>query len=200
MSLTSKILIKDKFALANFILLNEQFCELNFYDLYVIQVIEQYQTQYNKTIDFEKIEKLISFDISKFKQVFNLLINRGLISSEIIKINNLNKIIYSTSKFWIYVAKKLIEFDDFKHKEQLHLKLVDYITSKYNRYLSPNEISQIESISNVYSLEILIEIVNQSINQNSKYVETVVSLVKMYSEANLKTLEEIQELYEKLGN
>lgn len=200
MSLTSKILIKDKFALANFILLNEQFCELNFYDLYVIQVIEQYQTQYNKTIDFEKIEKLISFDINKFKQIFNLLINRGLISSEIIKINNLNKIIYSTSKFWSYVSKKLIEFDDFKNKEQLHLKLVDYITSKYNRYLSPSEISQIESISNVYSLEILIEIVNQSINQNSKYVETVVSLVKMYSEANLKTLEEIQDLYEKLGN
>lgn len=199
MSMIKQSLLKNKFALANFILLNEPYCEISSNDLYVIQVIEQYQNQFNQALDFSKIEQLISMDIDKFKLTLNLLISRKLVVSKFELVGELNTLKYDFTNFWNHVVDKVIDFEKLNLKQSTHELLHDYISNKFNRMLTTSEIIKLEQVVEMFELEILKEIVDQCVVQNSTYIETFISLVKMYKDANCQNLIEVQSTYNSLG-
>lgn len=200
MSLITRTLYSNKFGLANFLVLNADFCKLNRNDLYVVQIIEQYQLQMNQTISFTDLENRIDLPIEEFKQILHNLSNKELVIRKIKEVNNFNTLFYNTNKFWLYIAKKMVEFDMFQETVDKKKDFIEIVSKKFNRFLNPNEINQIEQIIDFYDIKILNEILNQSIILNSKFVSTIVELARVYKEANCRTIEEIKSEFEEFRN
>lgn len=191
-------LLKDKFALANFILLNESFVQISKDELYVIQVIEQYQNQYEKGLNLSDLQKYITYDIDKFKSSLNLLMNRNLINSAFKEHNGLNQLFYVTNEFWNYVIEKVIEYETINQNKSILDDVVNYINSQFNRYLSSQEILRLETQINIFNRECWFEIVNQSVQTGSLYLDTILSLAKMHSDANCTNVVQIKSVFEEV--
>lgn len=196
MSLLSNIIIENKFALANFILLNNDYCDINRDQLYVVQIIEQYQIQYSKSIDFIHLDDIISIDVNLFKSILTDLMQKEYITTKFVNINNINTMQYSTDGFWQYICNKFLEFEYQKNKDEKQNNLVEFVSNRFNRMLNPQEINQVEGLLDYYELNILEEIVNHCIILNSKYVATFVELTNSYKDAGFNTIEEIKHNFE----
>lgn len=199
MTFIKTALLKDKFALANFILLNETYCEVSQNDLYVIQVTEQYQLQFNEALDFTNLEKHISMSVDKFKQILNLLMTRNLVSTNFVLVGELNMLQYDTSSFWTYIVNKVIDFDKQQNVKNKLEELSTYVTQKFNRYLTNNEINRLEVVIDYFEIEVLKEIVDQCVENDSTYIETFISLINMYKEENCQSLMEVKTTFSSLG-
>lgn len=191
-------LLKDKFALANFILLNESFVQISKDELYVIQVIEQYQNQYEKGLNLSDLQKYITYDIDKFKSSLNLLMSRNLINSAFKEHNGLNQLFYVTKPFWNYVIEKVMEYETINQNKSTLDDVVNYINSQFNRYLSSQEILRLETQINIFNRECWFEIVNQSVQTGSLYLDTILSLAKMHSDANCTNVVQIKSVFEEV--
>lgn len=198
MTIIKQSLLKDKFALANFILLNSSYCEISRDELYVVQVVEQFQNQFQKSLDFSKLEEIICIDIQVFKLNLHSLQEKNFIVSEFKLINEINTLQYNFEPFWNYVVEKVTNFDKLFTQDKMQKDFVSLVSDKFNRLLNTQEISQIESIISVYEYDVLEEALRQVLVMESPYVSTIVEILSNYQEANCLSVDSMKLEFENM--